>query len=53
MKKKPKIVEFVIPPEGIPVEPGTRAHRIWKVCLEGNGTPVRKDIEHAIGGSDA
>jgi len=52
MKKKPKIVEFVIPPEGIPVEPGTRAHRIWKVCLEGNGQPNRREIDKIVASDD-
>lgn len=50
MKKKPKIVDFVIPPEGIPVEPGTRAHRIWRLCLETPlAAPSRKSVKRVVG----
>ena len=46
-----KTEDFVIPPEGIPVEPGTKAHRMWRLCLETPlAAPSRKSVKRTLRG---
>lgn len=46
-----KTQDFVIPPEGIPVEPGTKAYNMWRLCLETpTAVPSRKSTKRALSG---
>jgi hypothetical protein len=41
--------DFEIPPEGIPVEAGSRAERMWRLTLENpNKVPDLKDVARVL-----
>jgi hypothetical protein len=42
-----------IPADGIPVEPGSNAWKMWKLCLAKNGNaPSHNEVKKAIGHDD-
>lgn len=50
MNEETNSERFEIPAEGIPVQPGTKAYRLWEKCLSKQATLTADEFKAAVEG---